>query len=298
MGIGMKFGLIGGSDGNGHPYSWTAILNGYDEKFMSSCPYPVIPNYLSKKNTGDFLNSAKVTCIWTQDLKLSRHIAQSTFVDNILTHYGDMVGVVDGVIIARDDYKFAAQLAIYFLSQGIPVYLDKPGAVSIIDAKKLLAARRNKFHFFSCSALKYAKEFNFQKDFLINDNLKPLNISGVVPKSWDKYIIHVLSPLYPYLLKLGDPIASKRIVEPPSVKMEFIFKDGSTVSLHATGMDDVDVSIGISQAENTMIYQVVDPFESFKAGLQCFIDMVALRNNWFCDVEFLSTTKYIESGML
>lgn len=298
MGIGMKFGLIGGSDGNGHPYSWTAILNGYDEKVMSSCPYPVIPNYLSKKNTGDFLNSAKVTCIWTQDLKLSRHIAEATFIDNILTDYGDMVGVVDGVIIARDDYKFAAQLAIYFLSRGIPVYLDKPGAVNVVDAKKLLQARKNKFQLFSCSALKYAKEFNFQNDFLINDNLMPLSISGVVPKSWDKYIIHVLNPLYPYLSKLGNPLASKKIVESSSVKMEYAFKDGSIVYLHATGRDDVDISISISQIEKTVIYKVVDPFESFKAGLQCFIDMVELRNNWFCDVEFLSTTKYIESGML
>ena len=45
----LKIGIIGSSPGNGHPYSWSAIINGYDEKHMKMCPFPVIPKYLANE---------------------------------------------------------------------------------------------------------------------------------------------------------------------------------------------------------------------------------------------------------
>ena len=33
----IKTGINGISSGNGHPYSWAAIVNGYDEKEMDKC---------------------------------------------------------------------------------------------------------------------------------------------------------------------------------------------------------------------------------------------------------------------
>src|SRR5690554_2257137 len=42
----IRLGVIGLSDGNGHPYSWSAIVNGYDPVAMQACEFPVIPEYL------------------------------------------------------------------------------------------------------------------------------------------------------------------------------------------------------------------------------------------------------------
>ena len=39
----IKLGIIGMSDGNGHPYSWSAIFNGYNRDEMQKCTFPVIP---------------------------------------------------------------------------------------------------------------------------------------------------------------------------------------------------------------------------------------------------------------
>ena len=48
----IKTGMIGISSGNGHPYSWSAIVNGYDEIEIKKCRFKVIPNYLRLyKNT-------------------------------------------------------------------------------------------------------------------------------------------------------------------------------------------------------------------------------------------------------
>ena len=68
----VKLGVIGLSPGNGHPYSWSAIINGYDPVFMKDCGFPVIPEYLAKQSfPEDSISNAEVTHIWTEDLNLS-----------------------------------------------------------------------------------------------------------------------------------------------------------------------------------------------------------------------------------
>ena len=71
----IKLGLIGISKGNGHPYSWAAIINGYEEKLMLDCGFPVIPDYLSKhKFPEESIKTMTVSHIWTQDINISQHI--------------------------------------------------------------------------------------------------------------------------------------------------------------------------------------------------------------------------------
>jgi len=44
-----KLAFLGTNEGNGHIFSWSAIINGkYDEQLMKECGYPVIYEYLSK----------------------------------------------------------------------------------------------------------------------------------------------------------------------------------------------------------------------------------------------------------
>ena len=44
----LKLGIIGLSEGNGHPYSWSSIINGgFDEATMADCGYAGIPIYLT-----------------------------------------------------------------------------------------------------------------------------------------------------------------------------------------------------------------------------------------------------------
>ncbi len=37
--------MLGMIDGHGHPWSWSAIVNGFDLQKLAACPYPVIPQY-------------------------------------------------------------------------------------------------------------------------------------------------------------------------------------------------------------------------------------------------------------
>ena len=43
----IRLAMLGMVEGNGHPYSWSAIINGrYDMARMAECGYPSIPEYL------------------------------------------------------------------------------------------------------------------------------------------------------------------------------------------------------------------------------------------------------------
>lgn len=48
----IKIGMVGFSEGNAHPFSWSAMINGYDKEEMLKWTkdlYPTIPAYLGKQ---------------------------------------------------------------------------------------------------------------------------------------------------------------------------------------------------------------------------------------------------------
>ena len=47
----IRLAMLGMVEGNGHPYSWSAIINGrYDQKVIADCGYPVIGEYLGAQS--------------------------------------------------------------------------------------------------------------------------------------------------------------------------------------------------------------------------------------------------------
>ena len=192
----INLGIIGLSEGNGHPYSWSAIVNGYDHEKMKKCPFRSIPDYLSKESWPHaMIDNATITHIWTQDHSLSEAIAESCFIKNVCEKKEDMIGEIDGLLYARDDAQNNVTNCKSFLEASIPIYIDKPISFSRDDLDLLLKFQTYNQQIFTCSALKYAKEM-----FLTKDELEKLGkvecIYCEVPKSWQKYAIHVLEPVF------------------------------------------------------------------------------------------------------
>jgi hypothetical protein len=42
----IRLALLGMVDGNGHPYSWSAVFNDFDSDEMAKCPFAGIPRRL------------------------------------------------------------------------------------------------------------------------------------------------------------------------------------------------------------------------------------------------------------
>ena len=131
----LRLGIIGMSEGNGHPYSWSAIFNGFDPEVMATCPFPVIPAYLAKqKFPEDQIPDAEVTHIYTQSPEISAHIAAAARIPNAVNEPEEMLGQIDALLLARDDAENHPKFARPFLEAGVPVYIDKPLALTVSAA--------------------------------------------------------------------------------------------------------------------------------------------------------------------
>ena len=134
----LKLGVLGLSEGNGHPYSWSAIFNGYDPAAMESCGFPVIPRYLEQQAWPESrIRDAEVVSVWTQDRKLSERVAKAAKIPQVVSDPENMIGTVDAVLLARDDPENHLELAAPYLNAGLPVYIDKPIAVSMTSLSRL-----------------------------------------------------------------------------------------------------------------------------------------------------------------
>ena len=58
----LKFGIVGLNAGNGHPYSFSAVFNGYDPEALERyCDYPIIRKYLTTHHCNrEFIGNARI----------------------------------------------------------------------------------------------------------------------------------------------------------------------------------------------------------------------------------------------
>ena len=269
----INLGIIGLSEGNGHPYSWSAIFNGYNKKHMDDCPFPVIPEYLYRQQyPGDFLSKAKVTHIWTQDNEISKQIAKASNIETIVKDYLDMIGNVDGILLARDDPEKHKQFAIPFIEAGLPIYIDKPIATNIkqLDYFKNIEKYTNQI--FTCSALRYAKEFVLsEEDF--EDIGEIEYIDAYTMKSWEKYAIHLIDPVIKNFLYAQsiENIQTVKILGKTSVSVQW--DNGIISRFNAFEQTKTPIKIDIygSIGSKSIIFK--DTFYAFKSALNVFIEI-------------------------
>ncbi len=183
------------SPGNGHPYSWSAICNGYDPKVMADCPFPVIPQYLAKQDPAAMrLEGAAVTHIWTQDQNISKHIAAAALIKNIVDNPTDMIGKVDAVLLARDDGENHLPMAKPFIEANRPILIDKPLTDREDDLRQFVKYYQQGKIIMSCSSARFSHSIlEFKKQNKIG---KILTANGVSPKYWRTYGIHLIEAVY------------------------------------------------------------------------------------------------------
>ncbi len=186
-----KLGIIGLSPGNGHPYSWSAIFNGYDRKQMAQCPFSVIPEYLNEQDSETLrIPDAKVTHIWTQDREMSERVAKASLIDNVVENMDDLIGKVDAVILARDDGENHLKMARPFIEEGIPVFIDKPLTDNYADLKEFAKYYKTGKLIMSCSSVRYSDGIVEIKEN--KDCGRIIHACAASPKLWRTYGIHAV----------------------------------------------------------------------------------------------------------
>jgi hypothetical protein len=191
---GIRIGLIGASPGNGHPFSFGAILNGYDPTHYSQIGWSGIVKYVTSKDESEFgIGDARVVSVWTQYPKVTRTLAAGIGAKAALSPE-NFIGDVDAVIIARDDYDTHWRVASKFLRCGLPVFIDKPLAPSL-DTLRLFLPYLERKQLMTGSGLRFMPELDYSRN-----NLKDFGrirlIRGVIVGPWESYGIHLLEGIF------------------------------------------------------------------------------------------------------
>lgn len=267
----LRLGIIGLSPGNGHPYSWAAIFNGYDPAEMARCPFPTIPTYLARQRfPEDAISCATVTHIWTQDRSVSQHIAAAARIAHIVDRVDEMIGEVDAVLLARDDAENHEALATPILEAGLPIYIDKPLALSVAAAQRLYARQRRPGQIFTCSAMRYARELQLDaKDASMIGNL--VYVDACAPKAWDTYAIHMIEAL---LQITGTDITILTAAGTNPRHVDLVWSKGLSGRITTLGTSHGPFSLRLFGANGFRELSFSEPFPAFKAALNAFIDIV------------------------
>lgn len=219
------------SEGNAHPYSWSSIINGtFDGEEISRLGYPAVTAYLGANKDTLGIPEARVTHVWTQDLGVSKSIADSSEIAHIAREAIDMIGRIDTVILARDDAKFHREMAAPFIEANIPIFIDKPLAIKREDLSWFEEQHAAGKFIMSCSSMRYANECR-----VVRQNLAALGklelVTAVGKKDWLKYGVHMVEALF---ATLDDPEVAtvQHLGEANKNVVHITFKNGLMATVH------------------------------------------------------------------
>jgi hypothetical protein len=221
----LKIGVIGMSLGNAHPYSWSSIINGcFDADEINKTGYPAVSAYLEANKDTLGINGAKVTHVWSQDMAISASIAKASAIRHIAKTPDEMVDQVDAVLLLRDDAENHVRMAKPFLDAGIPVFIDKPLALSIRDLEYFANENAKGKLILSCSSMRYANECMAVKQEIVSLDQLELAVA-VGKKDWNKYGIHLMEALFA-LLNDPHPLSVRHIGKHGQDIVQVMFDNG------------------------------------------------------------------------
>lgn len=269
----LRLGVVGLSEGNGHPYSWSAIFNGYDKEAMENCGFPVIPRYLERQSfPDDAIRDAKVTHVWTQDAALSAHVARASRIPHISSRFDDMLEAVDAVLLARDDAGTHFEFAAPVLDAGLPIYIDKPIALSQAELERLYERQKYPGQIFTCSALRYAAELRLDEKARAKvGGIRALH--AVTPKDWDRYAVHVIEPALAILGEQGRVAdAQASATDGGGAELAVLWESGVRARFSAMGSGVCSpLSLRVMGDRGWLDLHFHDTYAAFRAALDDFV---------------------------
>lgn len=293
----LKIGILGMTEGNGHPYSWSAMFNGYDPEAMASCPFPVIPEYLAKQPPHTFgIEGAHIThicCTGWQQRDEAERIAAAAKIPNVVDDPLDMIGEVDAVICATDVGNEHVERCKPFLDAGIPMFIDKPLVNTEEDLRTFVNWRKEGKQFLSSSSMRYCKEMEpfFANHYELGDLVY---ICSPMPKKYETYGIHALEAIYPLLGPGFISAQNTGTFEQTSVHL--VHKSGCMVDI-AQNLKMAGAGVTIIGTKESRYINDGDSYYAFKKQLDLFVHWLRTGEEPFPFEQTVELMKLIVAGL-
>lgn len=266
----IRVGVIGLSEGNGHPFSMSAIINGYSDTGLAQSGWPVIHEYVKRRHPSEFgIGELRVTHAWTQDPEVTRHLCAAALIEHAVNRPEDLIGSVDAVILARDDHERHRDMAAPFLEAGLPIFVDKPLTLSMeeLDYFRPYLVRGK---LMSGSAMRFATELDAVRAEIGGYGQVKL-IRGAVVNDWARYGIHMVEAIMPLLR--SRPVA----VAPHAGMHESVAittEDGTLVLVDALGDVPKTLRVDVFGTKRVSTHEIADNFGMFRRMLWQFAEMI------------------------
>lgn len=297
----LKIGMIGFTEGNAHPFSWSAMINGgYDAPLMREyCKelYPTIPQYLSKQPAHTLgIPGAKVTHICFTGF-VGREDAELCAKINGISHVVDapeeMIGQVDAVIVATDNGNEHVERCRPFIEAGVPMFVDKPLVNTEEDLRTFVEWRKNGAKFISSSSMRYCKEIEpYYKNHYELGQIR--YICSPMAKKYETYGIHALERFYPLLGEGFLSVRNTGTLEQALVNIKH--KNGCNVTV-VQGYDLVTAGMMVLGSCGAKILSSGDSYYSFKRQLDLFVHWLRTGEEPFPFSETVELMKLVIAGI-
>jgi virulence factor len=153
-----KVGIVGVGRGGGSSYharSFSSIMNGFNPSTVPG-DWPVHHRRI---------HGGVVASVWDENFEAAQELAKVFSIPRVEKRMEDMSGQVDGVIICDDITMTHQKKAPFFISEGIPTFIDKPLSGDYREAERIIElAEKKETPLMSTSALRYARETEEAKE--------------------------------------------------------------------------------------------------------------------------------------
>jgi len=270
----LKIGILGMTEGNAHPFSWSAMYNNYNKEEMLKWTgelYPTIPAYLGKQPAETLaIPGAHITHICFTgyaDREMAENCARASLIPNVVDRPEEMIGQVDAVICATDIGSEHIERCRPFLEKGIPMFIDKPLVDNEEDLKQFVKWHDEGAHFLSSSSMRYNKSLEpFYENHYEYGKLR--YICSPMSKKWETYGIHGVEGMFNLLGRGFVSVQNTGTYECPMVHL--YHESGCYVDIPmGIGMAGLGVMI-LGEAGSTMI-TTDDSYYSFKKQMDNFV---------------------------
>lgn len=304
--IGVPFGdkpirmaMLGMIDGNAHPYSWSAIINGYNPEAMEigvGEKYRGIVDYLGAEPFEEIgVDGATVTHIWTDDPEEAPKISAASLVANVVENPEDVIGEVDLVVISVDDGDDHVRRVRPFIEANLPVFVDKPLATNVADLQQFIDWEKEGHFIMSSSGLRYAPS-----SVALREELASLGelrwIASTSIKTWERYGVHALESIYPLV---GPGLKEVRLESRPGADIGYILHESGT-QITLPIVYDMLGGYGLVDICGTKDHRrirVSEPYHAFRNQLVAVLDALRVGRSAYPFSETIELMAAIIAGI-
>ena len=296
----IRLGVLGMTEGNAHPFSWSAIINGYDKKEMhrwTSELYPTIPVYLNRQPEETFgIEGVKVTHVCFtgyEERNMAENCARAAFVENVTEKPEDMIGNVDAVICATDVGSEHVNRCRPFVEARIPIFIDKSLTDNENDLKTIVRWVDEGAPIMSSSSLRYLKSLEpyYANKYELG---KIRYILSPMAKYWETYGMHAVESIYPLLGPGFEWVQNLGTYERAMVQMHHF--SGCDVSI-PMGYGFTTNGVTVIAENEVRTFSDGDSFYAFKKQLLKFVEYIRTGKRDHPFSETVEMAKIIIAGI-